>query len=281
MAHHRNHQRFTIKCLKNDIIPVSVRLKTNIHTTKGLEIIKRAEKQLLNECVRSINNQLEMSMIKRDACSLKLKGLLDQKTIEECAKLIRNVVECRHNRVLERQKSKFDALYQQKIGGCSNKVYHTDNIHVSDGSNNTEETKKWVINLSNTPLTENQERLLAWGPKFVIRPRHPPVEEYIAAVEKACPKLEQREANELRVEVKKALKKSQKAPRVPSNITREVAQALKELRKDKSRIILTTDKGVALVVMNKADYITKSEELLDTTTYKRSLKTQPTDKKIN
>ena len=132
-----------------------------------------------------------------------------------------------------------------------------------------EKSKKWVINLSNTPLIENQERLLAQGPKFVIRPRHPPVEEYIVAVEKACPKLEQGEADELRVEVKKALKRQQKAPRVPSNITREEAQALKELRKDKSRIILTTDKGVAMVVMNKADYITKSEELLDTTTYKK------------
>ena len=29
--------------LKNDIIPVSVRLKTNIHTAKGLDIIRRAK----------------------------------------------------------------------------------------------------------------------------------------------------------------------------------------------------------------------------------------------
>ena len=40
----RNHQRFTIKCLKNDIVPVHVRLKTNIRTTKGLEIIRKAKK---------------------------------------------------------------------------------------------------------------------------------------------------------------------------------------------------------------------------------------------
>ena len=167
MADFRNHWRFTIKCLKNDIVPVSVRLKTNIQTTKGLHIIRRAEKLLLNECTRSINNQLEMFMIKRDACFLKLKGLLDQRATEECEKLIKNVIESRHNRVLERQRSKYEALHQRKIGGCSNKVYHTDNthacteqqIHVSDSSNNTEDTKKWVINLSNIPLTENQERL--------------------------------------------------------------------------------------------------------------------------
>ena len=84
----------------------------------------------------------------------------------------------------------------------------------------------------------------------------------------ACPKIEQGAVDELRVEVKKILKKTQNAPRSPSNITREEIKALHEL-KDKDRIILTTDKGVALVVMNKADYISKSEELLNTFTYKK------------
>ena len=74
---------------------------------------------------------------------------------------------------------------------------------------------------------------------------------------------------ELRVEVKKILKKAQNTTRSPSNITKEEIKALQELKKDKERIILTTDKGVALVVMNKADYITKSEELLNTSTYKK------------
>ena len=76
MSDFRNHRRFTIKCLKNDIVPVSVRLKTNTKTLKGLEIIKRAEKQLLNECVRTINNQLEMLMLKRDTCINKLKNTI-------------------------------------------------------------------------------------------------------------------------------------------------------------------------------------------------------------
>ena len=112
--------------LKNDIIPVSVRLKTNIHTTKGLDIIRRAEKQLLNECIRSINNQLEMFMFKRDTWTLKLKDILDHKIMEECEKLIKNIIESRHKRVLERQKAKYEVLHQCHIVGCSNKVYGTD-----------------------------------------------------------------------------------------------------------------------------------------------------------
>ena len=53
------------------------------------------------------------------------------------------------------------------------------------------EKNRWVINLSSTPLTEDQERLLAHGPKFVTTPRETPVKEYIAATEQACMKIEQ------------------------------------------------------------------------------------------
>ena len=113
MSNFRNHWRFTIKCLKNDIVPVSVRLKTNIRTTKGLEIIKRAEKQLLNECIRTINNQLEMFMIKRDTCVNKLKNTIkDQILIQECENLMKKITESRHLRVLKRQKSKYEGLHQ-------------------------------------------------------------------------------------------------------------------------------------------------------------------------
>ena len=53
-----------------------------------------------------------------------------------------------------------------------------------------------------------------------------------------------------------------------SNITIEERKALAELRKDKSKIILTADKGVSLVVMDREEYITKDQELLDQPEYK-------------
>ena len=66
MADYRNHRRFSIKCLKKEITSVSIKLKTNIHTRKALDIIRRSEKQLLNECIRKINNMIEMNMYRRD-----------------------------------------------------------------------------------------------------------------------------------------------------------------------------------------------------------------------
>ena len=146
--------------------------------------------------------------------------------------------------------------------------------------NTTEDTKKWVRNLSNTPLTEDQEKLLAWGPKFSIRPRQPPMGEYVVAVEQACSRLNKGEAEEMRVEVKKALKKAQCSPRPPSNISKKEYQTLSELKEDKSRVILTADKRVSLVIMDKAEYHKKAEELLNTRTYKK-ISEDPTKKQKN
>ena len=47
-----------------------------------------------------------------------------------------------------------------------------------------------------------------------------------------------------------------------TNVTKAEHLALENLRKDKDCIIVTADKGVALVVMDKMEYITKCEALL-------------------
>ena len=44
--------------------------------------------------------------------------------------------------------------------------------------------------------------------------------------------------------------------------------ALRELKRDRDRIVLTADKGVAMVVMDRQDYINKANHLLNQNTYK-------------
>ena len=136
-----------------------------------------------------------------------------------------------------------------------------------------------MINLSSTPLTKDQERLLAHGPKFVITPRETPVKEYIAATEQACMKMEQGKQEEFRVEVKRLLIKDQNNQK-QANVSREELKAMKELKLDTNRLILTADKGVALVVLDKEDYIKKAEDLLEDNTYKK-IAEDPTPKQKN
>ena len=106
MADFQNHRRFSLKCLSYDVIPVSIRLKTNVRTAKGLEIIKKTERKLLNKCIRSINNTIELYMYERDSLVLQLEEKLDnnnnnnQEIIEDCHNFIKRVVESRHSRVM-------------------------------------------------------------------------------------------------------------------------------------------------------------------------------------
>ena len=89
MADFQNHRRFPLRCLSKDIIPVSVRFKSNIKTAKGNYIIRKAERALLNERVRSINNSITMFMYKRDTCIDLLKRIFAKRTMEECDKFIK------------------------------------------------------------------------------------------------------------------------------------------------------------------------------------------------
>ena len=49
IADFKNHRRFTLRCLSQKITPNSLKLKSNIKTSKGKRILERAERQLANE----------------------------------------------------------------------------------------------------------------------------------------------------------------------------------------------------------------------------------------
>ena len=80
------------------------------------------------------------------------------------------------------------------------------------------------------------------------------------AIEETCTKLNPGEAEKLRVETSRLLK--QKHPHNAPNITKEEYRAIKQLREDQSRIVLTADKGVAMVIMDRQQYTDKATTLL-------------------
>ena len=89
MADFSNHQRFSLRCLNQDLIPVSIRLRSTIKTPKGQQIIKKAESTPLNEIIRSINNILSMLKEQRDTCIFQLEERLDRDSMEECRDFIK------------------------------------------------------------------------------------------------------------------------------------------------------------------------------------------------
>ena len=124
---------------------------------------------------------------------------------------------------------------------------------------------KWVINLSSKPLTKAQRSVLAKGPNFAVSPKHPPNIEYITAIEAACTKLSQQDVEELRADINQVLRASH--PPKP-NLTKAQNLAIRKLKKDRDCIVLTADKGVAMVIMDRQDYISKANNLLSQNTYR-------------
>ena len=68
---------------------------------------------------------------------------------------------------------------------------------------------------------------------------------------------------------------------IKPNLITEEYQALTQLREDTSRGVLTADKGVAMVIMEKPDYTNKALALLEDTNTYRVLNKDPTTKSKN
>ena len=123
---------------------------------------------------------------------------------------------------------------------------------------------EWVINLSKKEIACEEKSLLKKDPKFAVTPATIPIKEYISTTTVAT--LQAGELNGvdhsgLYHDVNRILNTFINKP-IHTNITKSEHLALKNLRKDKDSIIVTADKGVVLVVMDKPEYITKCEALL-------------------
>ena len=121
-------------------------------------------------------------------------------------------------------------------------------------------------------MTQTQRSFLAKGPNFAVSPKHPPNLEYITAIEAACTKLSQQDAKELRDNINGDLRSSHSKP----NLTKAQNIALRELKRDRDHKVLTADKWVAMLIMERQDYINKDKSLLNQNTY-RSIPRDPTN----
>ena len=123
---------------------------------------------------------------------------------------------------------------------------------------------KSIINLSKKELTPLEKSLLQKGLKFAVTPATIPIKEYISTTTVAALKAGEHngvDCSGLYHNFNRILNTFTNKP-IHTNITKSEHLALENLRKDKDCIIVTADKGVPLVVMDKTEYITKCEALL-------------------
>ena len=81
-------------------------------------------------------------------------------------------------------------------------------------------------------------------------------------MESICHKLKEEDAEEFRADINSLLRRGQ------VNLSKQESIRLARLKKNKERVVLTADKGVAMVVMDKEDYIQRAESLLAQPVYR-------------
>ena len=110
----RNHQIFALRCISKGITPVSIRLKTTVRTERARKIIRKAEKDLLQARVKSINSLIDNNAKQKDLCRSQLASISLSTSLLECQELIDKVRESRYLKVRERQINKFNRLLQKE-----------------------------------------------------------------------------------------------------------------------------------------------------------------------
>ena len=114
------------------------------------------------------------------------------------------------------------------------------------------------------PLSEAEESVLSRGMKFAIAPNKIPKFDILAPVEANISHLSDNAKSQIRVQVSNAIQFS-KAPK--PNLSKQEMQALRQLRLDKTRVVLQADKGNCTVVMDETDYSEKINLLLGDKNY--------------
>ncbi|XP_064469769.1 uncharacterized protein LOC135384497 [Ornithodoros turicata] len=135
---------------------------------------------------------------------------------------------------------------------------------------------KNVFNLSSKTLTDGHVSLLSKGLDFALAPRAVPKREIIVEIEDRLRHIKDSTGVNLARSRIATVLNNVSGP--PSNLSKQERSALRDLRSDKSVIVLPADKGKGTVILDTEDYRTKMQEILDDAAHFVPLAHDPTAK---
>ena len=252
----KQHRVFNLRCLKENVVPKSV--KINFKQFKPLterRILCKTHRQILNSRVRKTNRAIDKFNKDIETLKASIKNKVNTPHFESITEVIFKSKEKLFKQIKQRQTKKFRHLQKTP-------AYHNTPVpeHIS---------KKWVINLASKDLSPGEVKLLQKGPKFAVSTPKVPITEYIAVTKQICDKLGENtegvDCSEYYQRTKDLLQEHTRKRAAHPNLSKMERDAIKSLKEDNTRVILTADKGVAMVVMDKNSYIDKCMALLQDT----------------
>ena len=146
MVDYRNHRRFMLKCIKASITPVSCKVKNPLSykSSRSYQIIHKAEKQLLYECIRNINNILATLDKQREDQYKKFKDTISHQNnqdhdqdLDRSRLFINRIKEHRHDKIKTKHIEKFEKLPFKHYGCHYNINRHTHSFNNTNSDSNT------------------------------------------------------------------------------------------------------------------------------------------------
>ena len=252
VAKTKNQFIFLQRCVKNKLIPKSLRIKAPVNNSRSKKIVERYRFELL----LSLKNSAKHRFFK---CVQTVKTLLedlrsvlsneDMSTVESATEKSREMMFLRSK---ERLIKKFNILR----GYSNTDTTVKKNVHV----------KEPILNLASDEIAESHKDILSLGPKFVPSTRKIPYMDIVSTTESSALKLEYNkkvtEAQILRKDVLRVLKT---AKPIKDNLTRQQRVALREIKNDPSISIYPFDKGTGFVRIRKDEAIRKIKEQIGDT----------------
>ena len=126
-SEYKNHRIFTLRCLHNDLIPVSIKLKSTLKSTRANKILRKAEKDLLQARIKTINFTLDNTSKQLEECRSKLAAIISTQRLRKCQDFVDKVSEIRFNKVKQRQLNKFNLLTIRKEGNITRSITNLNN----------------------------------------------------------------------------------------------------------------------------------------------------------
>ena len=83
-SEYKKHRIFTLRCLHNDLIPASIKLKSTLKSARANKILRKAEKELLQTRVKSINYILDNTSKQLEECRSQLASIISTQRLREC-----------------------------------------------------------------------------------------------------------------------------------------------------------------------------------------------------
>jgi hypothetical protein len=248
--------RFLKKCQRIKVFPkfIDDNIKCAIRNNRTKKIIQLAKNRWLVEEKKHLYCKLEM--LELELYNLHLKLTKNLKTDHQHG--LWNDFNHHLQTVIEKKVTNKRNIQLRKYDNLRN----TQKSNI-DKYRQSQNTPNFVINKSKETFSAEEMNLLNKGLNYAIKPKNPPMIDFIAAVESGIQYQPDTVKNNIRNDLDNILK-----THTEEKVTNNMSKTAK-LLKDKNCFYTKADKGNAVVIMDTEDYDNAVLELLENGPYER------------